>query len=1708
MNRLILIVGAIITLATLTKAQVVINEVGPSNTSAVIDNYGDTPDWVELYNKGTQSVNLLGYALSDDPFVSNKYVLPSVTIQPKEYLLVYLSGRNIVDAINHWESPVLESNSWKYIVPTSTTASTWNEVTFNDAAWNTGIGGIGYDDDDDATVITGPVTSLYMRTKFSVTDTSLIQAATFHMDYDDGFIAYINGVEIARANMGSSNYNSLADGNHEAVMYTGGKPDEFVLDVKKIRSLLIAGVNVLSIQVHNNVTTSSDMSARPFLSFGLKTAQTFWSSIPNFFNPPAGSIDIHTNFSLDNGKEGIILFNAQGTPLDGINPPAVLTDMSYGRQTDGATTFKMFLPSTPKASNAGGTAFDGIWTDVVSFTIDGGFYTTKQTVSLSAVNAQSVIRYTKDGSKPTASSTVYTGAISVDSTMVLRAAAFRTGYISKLVTTNSYIIGAANNPKLPVMSISTDPAGFFSSATGIYVKGPNASGVAPNYGANYWEDWEREIHFEYFDENDQLGIEQDCGVKIFGGWSRDQAMKSLRLIGKDEYGDKDFDYKFFKNRKNTSFRQLVLRNSGNDFNNTHFRDALNHMAIKDVTNLDYMEYQPVVVFINGQYWGIHNLRERINDNYVEDNHGIDNDDINLIENAGAGVERAKNGDAVDWLATVDFITNSDLTNAAIYAQVKQMLDIPNVIDFFASETYHINWDSPHNNVRVWRPKDKSKGWRYLYFDTDFGLNLFGGYSGKTAPSYNELERVITDDRSSHSIIIKKLLTNPEFKCQFANRYADLMNTVYKAANYKAVADSIKSLLSSDMTKHFTKWGSSTTGWNYNIGEVTSFIDAREAYVRGDLKSELTGLGVDRTLTVNVLPAGAGKVVINTVSPKTYSWSGAYFSGCPVSATIVPAQGYKFNNWTGLSTSSTENVTLTLAANGTLTANFVVDNNPPKITISEINYNSPNDTLDAGDWIELYNYGTTDVLVAGWTFKDANDYNGYVIPAGTTIKKGERLVIAADMVKFPLIHSITNVKGPLGFKLSSSGEEIRLYDNYNRLYQSVTYNNKAPWSEIADGNGGTLELLNPNGNINDPLNWFGGCLGGSPGKAYTECPCESPFLGEDKYLCETGGSIQLNSGLTATGRTFTWYVNGDKQVETTPTFNATVEGLYSVLMKSKTCVKESFVTVKNNVTIDLGQGFNLCTPSEATLTIGAALTNTTYNWLRNNVSLGVTSPAIKITTPGTYQVDVKKGLCTKVSSSVVVTSSTPTPTNVTKCGGGSVTLNVAGSSTYNWFAASTGGNSLKTGSSYTTTVSNTTTFYVEDAQYFAFNGGASSPSFGDTWGQDNFADYKLRFVVNKACYLNYVTVYPQGSSSITIRITSGVNTGVVHSVTVPATSSPQRVYLGKYLATGSYYMDAVGTNGELTMNNEKAVYPYEDGGGYISVTRMEPSWASSTNKWYFFFYNFEVANSPVQEKCDRTPVTAYTCETPTVNVATNVTSIKEGERVTFNSTVSGVYNSISWDFGASASPRYASGVGPHAIVYNTRGVYDVKITVSNNVDNYVIVKNGLVTVCKTPSQIVLTSDKTEYCGIAINLTATALSGYKYAWYQDNVPTGAATLNASTKQVMNIADYHVLVTDPYNESLCSATSNSVFISNCILSTSKASISGLAMYPNPTRNTVSFTGVDGVVEIRDMRGVLLITEQSTQQSIDVSSLKQGVYLVNVKSETEDHLFRLIKE
>jgi len=518
-------------------AQIVINEVSPGNATVLIDEDGEYKDWIELYNAGSSAVNLIGYGITDDAWILNKWQFPNIMIDPNDHITFFASGKDRKTFSDHWETVIYANDTWRYMVPSSEPSSNWRiSPAYNDTLWQQGPGGIGYENspfpfgDTLIKSLTAPnVMSVYLRREFNIVDTALIAGAVLHMDYDDGFVAYINGVEIARANLGENGtptpFNQLAfQPGHEAAMYAGGMPEIFLFD----KSMIIPGNNVLAIQAHNVGPGSSDLSAHAFLSLAIKDASNNYGVVPSWFN--VGIARMHTNFKLSQAGEVLALSDATGSILDQKVIDYIQIDNSQGRLPDGNTNWVYFGDPTPDFTNNGSVGMIGYVSDPV-FSINAGFYTGTQVLSISNAISNATTRYTTNGSIPVATSPLYTTPIVINSTTVIRARSYHDTLLPSNIVTNTYMINDSTSATLPVISISTNPELLFDPITGIYVLGPNAdSSSVPYFGANFWQRWEIQAHFEYFDKQRIQGFEQDAGLKIFGNWSRKEMHGPINLM--------------------------------------------------------------------------------------------------------------------------------------------------------------------------------------------------------------------------------------------------------------------------------------------------------------------------------------------------------------------------------------------------------------------------------------------------------------------------------------------------------------------------------------------------------------------------------------------------------------------------------------------------------------------------------------------------------------------------------------------------------------------------------------------------------------------------------------------------------------------------------------------------------------------------------------------------------------------------------------------------------------------------------------------------------------------------------------------------------------------------------------------------------------------------------------------------------------------------
>ncbi len=1148
LKEAILCLFAIVHIFSNATGQVVINEVCPSNVSTIQNSNGTYSDWVELYNAGSSPVDLSGYGLTDDSSVPFRFKFLSEVLAPGNSVIVFASDSNSNVLVDHYEMAVNANSTWKYSIGSSSLDTNWRNLSFNDNSWNSGSGGIGFGDGDDGTIIS-PSVSVMMRKTF-IADTSDIINGVFFMDYDDGFVAYLNGVEIARSNISGSGtrpaWNALAKGAHEATMYLGLSPDSFYLNPVFLKSILINGTNVLTVETHDAFTTQTDMSSNPFLIFGMKNAGLTYSATPSWFITTPSTY-YNAKFKLSRTGETIFLYNAAGNIADQISYPAMANDNSYARIPDGSSTWCFSNDPSPLLSNNSSICYSAYATAPL-FSIFSGYYNTAQNISLSTTVPGATIRYTINGDEPTSTSLAYSLPLNISSTTTIRAAVFAPGYLISQTVTNTYFIDQEFH--LPAFCITTDSLNLWDYNTGIYVLGPNADTVSPYFGANFWQDWKRPAAIEYFDKDKNRIFSTNAEIEIYGNYSRYKPQKSFEIKLSDRFGTGELIYPFMSDKPFvTEYDRFVLRNAGTDWNVVHFRDGLMQRLMKN-TYSGYVGSEPVVMFLNGAFWGVYQFNEKHNQNWIKSNYGFEEDEINYIEQVGQTIIVNEGSD--DSFAELhDYATTALPTSTDFYEEIEEKLDLQSYADYFIAETYYNNGDwlgEWSNNIKIWKPKTEDGKWRYILIDTDYGFGLKGSVNDNRL----HMARFPTALNQT-SDIFAAVLENDKFRNYFINRYADLINTIYLPTNVQSVMKQFRDSMAFDMVAHFAKWGSDTIGWNARIASMMSFVSQRPNIMRNYIKDEFS-LTSKVVLTLNTFPIGSGRIEISTVTPETYPWAGTYFNGNPVTMTAIPNPGFTFDHWVSaiIPTSDlNQRVNYNFSLDDTITAYFTGSTALPKLTISEINYHSSSE-LETFDWIELHNYGTFDLDISGWKIGDEQENHKFTLPSGTVIPANGYLVVPENEDEFrEVFPNVSNVVGQLGFSLSNNGEEIRLFDHTNSLYQFVIYSDQLPWPTEADGQGYTCELIDPLGDVNDGSNWIKRCFGGSPGTAYSNLLLTPTKVTGDSVLC-SGNSTQLSAPAISV-------YNYQWNVGQSPIANATANrlqvsqaGVYSVLINVDGC----------------------------------------------------------------------------------------------------------------------------------------------------------------------------------------------------------------------------------------------------------------------------------------------------------------------------------------------------------------------------------------------------------------------------------------------------------------------------------------------------------------------------------------------------------------------------
>ncbi len=677
----------------------------------------------------------------------------------------------------------------------------------------------------------------------------------------------------------------------------------------------------------------------------------------------------------------------------------------------------------------------------VDFSPKGGPYQSEQTVVLTAPEGARIF-YTLDGSSPNSSNNAYKNPIQVKSVAVIRAIAYLNGKRS-IVITNSYFCDRSYN--LPIVSISTEPGNLWDFNTGIYVEGCCADTIEPYVGANYWKDWERSANIEMYEPSGELCFNQLAGINLFGGFSRILPQKSLAVFARSKYGDKRFRYPIFPERDFSKYKSFIIRNAGGDFLHTHLRDAYMTQLAKP-TGIAIQAYRPAVVFLNGEYWGIQNLREKISEHYLKSNYDVDKDNVDILRHNGV----KRHGYSTNYKKFLAYLRANDLADDAKVEALRKFMDIEDYIAYNIAETYSDNRDAG-GNIRYWRERNDSAKWRWIFYDLDLGLgnNEPNGYKNNTLKKFTNANGEAWPDPAWSTFIIRSLLKNKELEYQYINTFADHLNTVYHPDTALTLWKKMTATIDAEMHFHQKRWHSSYDNWIQQQERVTTFIKERPTYVREHIQEKFDLAG---TINVRIVYPGKDTASIQFNSLKIQrNFEGVYFKGVPVTIEVDVKHDFEFKGWKGRSETSNK---ITVVSNENLVLEPIILAKELSIWHDSIVFNEINvtqmDSDTSMDWIELYNRSNATIDISGWGFTKAGYKSAYFLPAGTNLVKGQYLVISRKVENFQSTYDTDSIHiiGDFEFGLPKEGGRIKLYDNDGLIVDSLSYLGIDPDSSVS------------------------------------------------------------------------------------------------------------------------------------------------------------------------------------------------------------------------------------------------------------------------------------------------------------------------------------------------------------------------------------------------------------------------------------------------------------------------------------------------------------------------------------------------------------------------------------------------------------------------------------------------------------------------------------
>jgi len=711
-----------------------ITEYMVDNRTVLYDEDGDFIDWVEFYNTSDEPFSFAQLYFTDDRTNLRKWAFPNIVIEPRSYLVIYASGKDKVAENVHTNFRLSDHEA---LMISTQYSEVLIELTIDPLLADISRGVLG----DKWVYYSEPTPGKENNTH--------------------GFMEVLK----PSRKVWDVNINEVMARNESFLADPNGNYSDWI-------------------ELKNN--TDRDINLNGYsLAKGSKQELKF--VFLDYLLPANGYAVIFADTEVDgDGTSNTVPFSisASGETLslcdvDCTEPQIVETGFLGKNKSSGLNEHgERVIFELPTPGEANSTVYVNRYSAPVEFSLNGGEIAGGQLLTLTAEEGTDIY-YTLDGSLPTSSDIPYVHPIALGSSKTVRAIAIADGQLPSIVTTRTYVVGVEHD--LPIIALSTEPKSLIGSE-GIY--------------SNSMKDVEKPVHVEFYETDGLLALSFEAGIQIIGNTSQKDPQKSFAVHLRKDYGTEEINFPLFTDNEVTSFKHFLLRTSGQDSYLTKIRDAFVQKAVRGVIDLDVMDSRPCVVYINGDYWGLYNIREKVNEDYLASHHGVDPNQVDLL--VWNGFAMAGSNEA--YQALVEYVATHDMRNQEYYDYVASQIDIDNFIDYLIVESYFGNTDS--GNIKFWRDQNGGK-WRWILYDMDWALFM-------ETYTWNNLSQIFNPQGMGafdwiDTTLHVQLMKNDQFKEEFINRYGLYTSVYFNPERILPIYDAMIAEIKSEIPRQLTRW---------------------------------------------------------------------------------------------------------------------------------------------------------------------------------------------------------------------------------------------------------------------------------------------------------------------------------------------------------------------------------------------------------------------------------------------------------------------------------------------------------------------------------------------------------------------------------------------------------------------------------------------------------------------------------------------------------------------------------------------------------------------------------------------------------------------------------------------------------------------------------------------------------------------------------------